>query len=212
MDKYFAQFLFPFPSQKLVRKYLPKRFQKYSPTRIIIDGTEIFVERGTSMKTHAQVWSDCKHHNTWKALVGISLNGIIDFVSCLKINQISDKELTKCSGLLKKKLKPEDNVMTDKVFDITDTLSSEDTLNIPPFKGGRKQFNLIETDDSARTAAVRIHVGRANKGRIKNCHTLNENRPLSMTPLMNQVFTSCRFLTNFYHPLYHQIKIIPVNV
>ena len=45
---------FTFPSQKLVRKYLLKRFEKYPATRIIIDGTEIFVERATSMKTQAQ--------------------------------------------------------------------------------------------------------------------------------------------------------------
>ena len=44
---------FPFPSQELVRKYSPKSFEKYPTTRIIIDGTEIFVERGTSMKTQA---------------------------------------------------------------------------------------------------------------------------------------------------------------
>ena len=44
---------FPFPSQKLVRKYLPKIFEKYPTTRIIIDGTEIFVERATSVKTQA---------------------------------------------------------------------------------------------------------------------------------------------------------------
>ena len=44
---------FPFPSQELVRKYSPKSFEKYPTTRIFIDGTEIFVERGTSMKTQA---------------------------------------------------------------------------------------------------------------------------------------------------------------
>ena len=44
---------FPFPSQELVRKYSPKSFEKYPTTRIIIDGAEIFVERGTSMKTQA---------------------------------------------------------------------------------------------------------------------------------------------------------------
>ena len=44
---------FPFPSQELVRKYSPKSFEKYPTTRIIIDGTEIFIERGTSMKTQA---------------------------------------------------------------------------------------------------------------------------------------------------------------
>ena len=44
---------FPFPSQKLVRKYLPKSFEKY-PTTKIIDGTEIFFERATSIKTQAK--------------------------------------------------------------------------------------------------------------------------------------------------------------
>ena len=51
---------FPFPSQKLVRKYLPKSFENYPTTRIIIDGTEIFVERATYMKTQTQTWSNYK--------------------------------------------------------------------------------------------------------------------------------------------------------
>ena len=91
---------FPFPPQKLGRKYLPKSFEKYPTTQIIIDGTEIFVERATSMKTQAQTWSNYKHHNTWKALAGISLNNIVTFVSCLRTCQVSDRELTKCPGLL----------------------------------------------------------------------------------------------------------------
>ena len=36
--------IFPFlPSQKLVRKYLLKRFEKHTTMRIIIDGTETSV-------------------------------------------------------------------------------------------------------------------------------------------------------------------------
>ena len=38
---------FHFPSQKLVRKYLPESFEKYPATPIPIDKTEIFVERAT---------------------------------------------------------------------------------------------------------------------------------------------------------------------
>ena len=56
---------FPFPSQKLMRKYLPDSLEKYPITRIIIDGTEIFV---------AQTWSNYKHHNFWEAIIGIPLN------------------------------------------------------------------------------------------------------------------------------------------
>ena len=59
---------FPFPSEKLMRR-LPKSIEKYPTARIIIDGTEIFVERATSMKTQAQTWSNYKHHITWKHLL-----------------------------------------------------------------------------------------------------------------------------------------------
>ena len=130
------QLYFPFPSQKLLRKYLPKSFEKYQTTRIIIDGTETFVERATSMKTQGQTWSNYKHRNTWKALVGIFPNDIVTFVSSLWTGRVSDKELIKCSGLLEK-LEPGDNTMTDRGFDIAD---------IPPFKGGIDQLNPKETD------------------------------------------------------------------
>ena len=43
----------------------------------------MFVERATSMKIQAQTWSNYKHPNTWKALLGISSNGIVTFVSSL---------------------------------------------------------------------------------------------------------------------------------
>ena len=132
-----------FPSQKLVRKYFPKRFEKYPITRIIIDETVIFVERATSIKTQAQTWSNYEHHNTWKALVGISPNGIVTFVSSLWTGRVSDKELRNCPGLLEK-LEPRDNVMADKGFDIADILPFGVTLNIPPFKEGRDQLNPEE--------------------------------------------------------------------
>ena len=66
-----------------MRQYLPRSFEKYPTTRVIIDATEIVVERANSMKTQAQTWSNYKHHNTWKALAGISPNGIVTFVSSL---------------------------------------------------------------------------------------------------------------------------------
>ena len=40
-----------FPSKKLVGKYLSKSFEKKPSIEIIVDETEIFVDRATSMKT-----------------------------------------------------------------------------------------------------------------------------------------------------------------
>ena len=78
------------------------------------------------MKTQAQTSSNYKHHNNWKALVDISLNGIGTFVSFLWTDQVSVKELTKCSGLLKSglELEPGYNNMADRGSDIADILPS----------------------------------------------------------------------------------------
>ena len=130
----------------------------------IIDGTEVFVEEATSVKTQAQASSDYKHRPTWKKLVGISCNGRITFVSPLWTGQISDKELAKCSDFLEK-LGLRDNIMADREFNIANILSSE-------------------ISEAARIAAVRIHVERA-MDRIKNCYILNgsDNDNSSMIPL-----------------------------
>ena len=123
-----------------------------------------------------------------------SPNGIVTFVSSLWTGRVSDKELTKYSGLLEK-LKPGDNI-AERRFEIADILPSGVTLNVPPFKGRRDQLNPEETDETARIADVRMHVECAI-GRIKNYYVLIGNCPLSMTPLMNQVITVCSYLTSF---------------
>ena len=68
--------------------------------------------------------------------------------------------MTKCSGLLEK-LEPGDNIMIDSGFNIADIFPSAVTLSIPPFKGGRDQLNPSGFNETARIAAVRMHVERA---------------------------------------------------
>ena len=62
--------------------------------------------------------------------------------------------------------------MAHSGFDIAYILPSGVTLNIPPFKGGRDKLNPEETYETARIAAVIIHVERAIS-RIKNHHILD---------------------------------------
>ncbi len=75
--------LFPFPSKELVKSMMPKEFERYPSTRVIIDCTEVFTEVPSSIRAQSQTWSEYKHHITWKALVGISPTGVITFVSKL---------------------------------------------------------------------------------------------------------------------------------
>ena len=191
--------LFPFPSQSLIRKQMPKEFKNYPTTRIIIDCTELFIEKPSSLKTQSQTWSQYKHHNTWKVLVGISPNGVITFVSKLWAGRVTDKAITKDCGVLEK-LDSGDNVMADRGFDIQNILPDGITLNFPPFKGSRSQLTGAEKEETERIASVRIHVERAI-GRVKNYHILEGVMPLSLASVADQIFTVCCYLTNFLPPL-----------
>ena len=112
---------------------------------------------------------------------------------------IDGTELTKKSGILNL-FDDGDNIMADRGFDIADILPESVALNIPPFKGLRDQLTAEESEETARIAAVRIHVERAI-GRVKCYHILNGVIPLSLSPLINQMFTVCSYLTNILPPL-----------
>ena len=66
-------------------------------------------------------FSSYKNDNTYKALVGISPNGVITFVSSLYPGSISDKELTRRCGILDL-LEPGDSVMADRGLILRKTL------------------------------------------------------------------------------------------
>ena len=53
--------LSPFPIQELVRKNIPQEFAQYATTRIILDCTELFIQRPSAMLAQSETWSDYKH-------------------------------------------------------------------------------------------------------------------------------------------------------
>ena len=72
----------------------------YPTTRVILDCTEFFVETPSSLLLQSQLYSSYKSNTTLKSLIGISPHGAITFVSSLHLGAISDKEITRCSGIL----------------------------------------------------------------------------------------------------------------
>ena len=191
--------LFPFPSQELVRKNMPDEFAEFATTGIILDCTEIFIQRHFAMLAQSETWSDYKHHNTWKQLVGVTPNGQVTFLSDLWGGWVSDKQITRESGVLDL-LSSGDNVMVDRGFDIKDIVSNGVTVNMPPFLAGRDQLTALETEETMSIASVRIHVERAI-GRIKTYHILDGNLPNILSPYVTQIATVCGLLTNFLPPL-----------
>ena len=93
-------FLIKWPNRETLRRNLPKCFKKkYSKCCIIIDCSEIFIERPFNLKARAQTWSNYKHHNMLKVLLGITPYGYVP--QCYG-GRISDKELTSKCGFYNK--------------------------------------------------------------------------------------------------------------
>ena len=187
------------PSTKQVEGTLPSAFrEKYPSTYCIIDGSEIFMETPSDLHMQSSTWSNYKHHNTVKFLIGYTPNGCISFISPLYVGSISDVELTRVSGLLTHlEDKPGISIMADRGFTIKDILNDIGVkLNIPPFMDGRKQLPPEEMSEGRKIASVRIHVERAI-GRMKSFSILKHTIPITLAGLSNQIVCVCAYLSNF---------------
>lgn len=185
-----------------VDEMMPLCFKEnYPRTRVVLDCTEIFIERASSKVINSETYSSYKGTTTLKGLIGVSPSGEVTFVSTLYEGSISDKEITKQSGILSL-LEPGDEVMVDKGFLINDLLSPINVaLVIPPFLSHRGQFTREEVTATQKIARLRIHVERAI-GRIKRYHIFNGVIPLTLLGTINQLWCVCAMLTNFQGPLF----------
>ena len=185
----------------LVQENMPEQFMKqYPTTRVIVDATEIYVEQPELPEIQQMTFSSYKNDNTYKALVGISPNGVITFVSSLYPGSISDKELTRRCGILDL-LEPGDSVMADRGFDIEEDLALRGVRpNIPPFLRGKTQLSKKELITTRRIASLRIHVECAME-RIKNFHIFDRSLPSSLTDIADRIVFVCCVLGNFQPPL-----------
>ena len=156
------KFLIQWPEHEELQATMPVVFQCNfgKKVAVIIDCFEIFTERPSSLIARAMTWSNYKHHNTVKFLIGVTPQGVISFISKGWGGRVSDKYLTENSGLLRKLL-PGDIVLADRGFDIADSVGFyQARLHIPAFTRGKKQLSAEEVEETRKIANVRIHVER----------------------------------------------------
>jgi hypothetical protein len=112
------------------------------------------------MAARAQTWSNYKHHNTAKYLIGITPQGTVSFISKGWGGRVSDKHLTANSKFLDR-LMYDDLVLADRGFEIQDLVGLKGAqVMYPAFTRGKKQLSAVEVEATRKIANVRIHVER----------------------------------------------------
>lgn len=158
---------------------LPVDFRKHCPgCVVIIDCFEIFIDRPSALLPRAQTYSQYKHHNTTKFLIGITPQGTVSYISNGWGGRVSDKHLTENCGLLNY-LIPGDTILADRGFDIKESVGLYcATIQLPSFTKGKKQLSGIEVEQTRRIANVRIHVERVIGNVRKKYSLLSQCQPI----------------------------------
>lgn len=184
------------PSRTVIDNTMPEAFKaKYSPTRVIIDCTEVRCQMPSSLQLNGELFSNYKNHTTPEGLISISPGSAMVFVSELYTGSISVREIVVRSGFLDS-FDDKDLVMADKGFTIDDLMLPLGVqVKLPPFLGGSDQMTAEDVVATQEIASLCIHVERAiNK--IKNFHIWDGVVPLHQIGLANQMWAVCAFLCN----------------
>lgn len=134
------------PSKEATLRFMPKFFKRrFRKCRCVIDCTEIFIHRPSHMTSRSQSWSNYKHNNTMKYLIGITPAGAISFLSEGWGGRASDKRMTKESGFYDL-VEFRDEIIADRGFLISDELAARGaTLRVPAFTKGKRQLSAHQS-------------------------------------------------------------------
>ncbi len=163
----------------------------------------MFTVKPTNPSSQAATYSQYKHHNTLKVLIGITPTGPITFVSSVYGGNTSDRFTAEAEFIAK--VEPGDAIMVDRGFNIGDLILQRGAkLHIPPFTrrdaGKGRMLTQSGITKTRSITSVRIHVERAI-GRMKTFKLLGQTIHQRMWPLMDYIVVIIAVLCNMTPPL-----------
>lgn len=204
--------LITWPDTSVIKKNIPHCFFEVfqEKTTVIVDCFEVFIQKPPSLLTQQQCWSNYKHHNTVKFLIGINPAGCICYISEAWGGRASDKQLVEFTDFCNK-IKPGDVILADRGFLVKETIGIlGGKLVIPAFTKGKNQLHPLDIEATRHVAHVRIHVERVI-GMIKNKFNIfKDTIPVSMLKkgsnkedknLLDKIIRVCCALINLSLPI-----------
>ncbi|KAJ8728795.1 hypothetical protein PYW07_006491 [Mythimna separata] len=135
---------------------MPRHFKNFDTNlRVILDGTEIKVQKPKKPKSQQASWSSYKHANTLKILVGAAPGGLLSYGSQAYAGSISDRQMVERSDLMTKG-QSGDSLLADRGFTIQDMFIDKNvTVRIPAFLKGKSQLPGLTVIKDIRSLQIR---------------------------------------------------------
>lgn len=194
------------PTKEQILNNMPHCFHKFKNTRVVLDCTEIKIQKLKCLKCRVASYSHYKGMHTLKYLIGITPSGLISFVSAGFGGRATDKAIFNYENLIDK-LEMNDAVMVDKGILIENECNEKLVKLIrPPFLKKQKQFSKADAEATADIARARVHVERAIQ-RIKMFNILSQQFNWYLIPYADEIITIIAAIVNLSAPILSDSKI-----
>ena len=187
------------PSKDIIEDFMPSNFaEKFPDTRVILDATEVPIEKPSDVNAQCMTWSNYKHKNTVKAMIGVTPKGAVSYVSDAYGGSASDRMIIEKSELLQPDMfEKGDSIMADRGIMVQDLFANRDVqVNTPTLLKGKSQLDPEEVVHDRRVASKRIHVERVI-GLAKSYKILKAEMCHTKLQLASRIIFICFALSNF---------------
>lgn len=187
------------PGKEDVLKNMPKCFNGFKCTRVILDACEVNVEKPKCIVCRVRLYSQYKKNFTAKIMMMCSPSGLITHCAGAFGGRASDKIVTKHTGIYGM-CDPGDGLMVDKGFNIDEECQNGlFALIRPPFQRNKK-YTKAESVHCAKVARARVHVERVIQ-RVREYELLASKVPWYVCPYLNDIVVIVSALVNLGNPI-----------
>jgi hypothetical protein len=172
------------PDRETMKTTLPAAFKyQYSKVTTIVDCFEIFIDRPSSPKTRAEVYSNYKKHSTAKVFIACTPLGSIGYLSPSWGGRATDLDIVRSDDFIDTKYHmPGDQIMADRGFTLQDDFAAACGCEIimPSFMRGKPQLSSMDNEKGRQLSNLRIHIERVIGLLKTRFHILDGPLPINM--------------------------------
>jgi hypothetical protein len=188
------------PNKEVIELHMPKHFGKVFPsTRVILDGTEVPIQKPKSAGPQRETFSTYKNKNTLKVMVGCTPRGTVSYVSDAYGGSTSDRQIMERSPLCTESgiFWKNDSIMADQGIMVQDLFACKDVfVNTPTMLKGKSQLEPEVAHKDRKVASKRIHIERVI-GLAKTFKILKKDLNSKHITLGNRIIHVCFYMCNF---------------